>query len=110
MTRRRQVFSKWKLRKGDQVIVTAGKSKGATGKIDSIDRKRSGVTIAGVNMVRKHTKPTQNSPGGIIDKPMPLHVSNVAMVDPRQGGPTRVGLRIEEGRKVRYAKKSGAIL
>lgn len=110
MTRRRQVISKWKLRKGDQVIVVTGKSKGATGKIDSIDRKRSGVTIAGVNMVRKHTKPTQNSPGGIIDKPMPLHVSNVAMLDPRQGGPTRVGFRIEEGRKVRYAKKSGAIL
>ena len=110
MTRRRQTFSKWKLRKGDQVIVVAGKSKGATGKIDSVDRQRSGVTVAGVNMVRKHTKPTQNSPGGIVDKPMPLHVSNVAMLDPRQGGPTRVGFRLEEGRKVRYAKKSGAIL
>ena len=110
MTRRRQTFSKWKLRKGDQVIVIAGKSKGVTGKIDSIDRQRSGVVVAGVNMVRKHTKPTQNSPGGIVDKPMPLHVSNVAMLDPRQGGPTRVGFRLEEGRKVRYAKKSGAIL
>ncbi len=110
MTRRRQAFSKWKLRKGDQVIVTAGKSKGATGKIDSVDRKRSGVTVAGVNMARKHTKPTQNSPGGIIDKPLPLHISNVAMLDPRQGGPTRVGFRLDAGRKVRYAKKSGAIL
>ena len=110
MTRHRQALNKWKLRKGDQVIVTAGKSKGATGKIDSINRKNSGVVIAGVNMVRKHTKPTQNSPGGIIDKPMPLHVSNVALLDPRQGGPTRIGFRLEEGRKVRYAKKSGAIL
>ncbi len=110
MTRRRRTFSKWKLRKGDQVIVTAGKSKGATGKIDRIDRSRCGVVIAGVNMVRKHTKPTQTSPGGIIDQPLPLHVSNVAMLDPRQGGPTRVGWRLEEGRKVRYAKKSGAIL
>ncbi len=110
MTRRRQTFSKWKLRKGDQVIIVAGRSKGASGKIDNINRKRSGVTIAGVNMMRKHTKPTQNSPGGIIDKPMPLHISNVAMLDPRQGGPTRVGFRIEDGHKVRYAKKSGAIL
>lgn len=110
MTRRRQPVAKWKLRKGDQVIVTTGKAKGATGKIDRIDRKRSGVTISGVNMVRKHTKPTQTNPGGIIDKTMPLHLSNVALVDPREGGPTRVGFRIEEGRKVRYAKKSGAIL
>ena len=110
MTHRRQTFSKWKLRKGDQIIVIAGKSKGVTGKIDSIDRQCSGVVVAGVNMVRKHTKPTQNSAGGIVDKPMPLHVSNVAMLDPRQGGPTRVGFRFEEGRKVRYAKKSGAIL
>lgn len=110
MTRRKQALSKCKLRKGDQVIVTTGKSRGATGKVDSIDRKRSGVVIAGVNMVRKHTKPTQNSPGGIIDKPMPLHLSNVAMLDPRQGGPTRVGFRFEEGRKVRYAKKSGTVL
>ena len=110
MTRRRQVISKWKLRKGDQVVVTAGKAKGATGKIDRVDRKRSSVVIAGANMARKHTKPTQSSPGGIVDTPMPLHISNVAILDPRQGGATRVGWRVEEGRKVRYAKKSGAIL
>ena len=104
MTRRKHSPVKWKLKKGDAVVVVAGRARGATGTIESVDRKKAGIVIAGVNLVKKHTKPTQNTPGGIVDKPMPVHISNVALVDPQKGGPTRIGFRIEEGRKIRYAK------
>lgn len=100
----------WKLRKGDRVVVVAGGSKGVSGKIERVDRLTGGVIVSGVNLAKKHTRPTQDKPGGIVDKLMPVHLSNLAMVDPQKGGATKVGYRIEDGRKIRYAKKSGAIL
>lgn len=110
MTRRKHPLTSCKLRKGDQVIVTAGKAKGSTGKIDQVLRKEATVIISGVNLSKRHTKPSQTGQGGIIDKSMPLHISNVSLLDPQKSIPTRIGLRVEDGKKIRYAKKSGAIL
>ena len=110
MSRRKYPLKKSKLRKGDRVIVVAGKAKNATGKIDEVSLKDASVILAGINTAKKHTKPSQKEAGGITDKPMPIHISNVRLLDPQKGVATRVGYRIEDGRKIRYAKKSGVIL
>ena len=102
---------KLKLKKGDKVIVTTGKDKGKTGEITTVFPKENKVIVGGVNMVKRHTKPSQVSAGGIISKEMPIHVSNVALVDPKTGKATRVGYKVEkDGRKVRVAKKSGEVV
>jgi len=102
---------KLKLKKGDKVIVTTGKDKGKTGEITTVFPKENKVIVGGVNMVKRHTKPSQESAGGIISKEMPIHVSNVALVDPKTGKATRVGYKVEkDGRKVRVAKKSGEVV
>ena len=102
---------KLKLRKGDKVIVTTGKDKGKTGEITTVFPKENKVIVGGVNMVKRHTKPSQESAGGIISKEMPIHVSNVALVDPKTGKATRVGYKVEkDGHKVRVAKKSGEVV
>ena len=102
---------KLKLKKGDKVIVTTGKDKGKTGEITTVFPKESKVIVAGVNMVKRHTKPSQVSAGGIVSKEMPIHVSNVALVDPKTGKATRIGYKVEkDGRKVRVAKKSGEVV
>lgn len=102
---------KLKLKKGDKVIVTTGKDKGKTGEITTVFPKESKVIVGGVNMVKRHTKPSQVSAGGIISKEMPIHVSNVALVDPKTGKATRVGYKVEkDGHKVRVAKKSGEVV
>jgi large subunit ribosomal protein L24 len=102
---------KLKLKKGDKVIVTTGKDKGKTGEITTVFPKEGKVIVGGVNMVKRHTKPSQESAGGIISKEMPIHVSNVALVDPKTGKATRVGYKVEkDGRKVRVAKKSGEVV
>jgi large subunit ribosomal protein L24 len=102
---------KCRLKKGDEVIVLAGKCRGDTGKIDRIDRKKDRIYIAGVNIYKRHTRPSMsNQTGGIIDKVMPLHVSNVALLDPKKKKPTRVGYKIEGDKKVRFAKLSGTVL
>jgi large subunit ribosomal protein L24 len=98
-----------KLKKGDEVVVIAGKDKGKTGVISRVvnpDR----VIVDGINLAKKHQKPTRATmQGGIIDKEMPIHVSNVAIVDPKTGGPSRIGYRFEaDGKKVRISRKSGA--
>jgi large subunit ribosomal protein L24 len=100
-----------KLKKGDEVVVLAGKDKGKKGVISRVihpDR----LIVDGVNLVKKHQKPTRATmQGGIIDKEMPIHVSNVAIVDPKTGGPSRVGYRFDNaGKKVRISRKSGADL
>ena len=100
-----------KLRKGDEVIVIAGKDVGKKGVISRVvhpDR----VIVDGVNVAKKHQKATKATmQGGIIDKEMPIHVSNVAIVDPKTGGPSRVGYRFDDkGNKVRISRKSGADL
>ncbi|HKK88118.1 MAG TPA: 50S ribosomal protein L24 [Saprospiraceae bacterium] len=101
---------KWKFKSGDKVEVITGKDKGAQGEILEVLRNKGKVIVDNVNMVKKHMKPTGENPGGIIDKNMPIDISNVMLVDPKTGEPTRVGRREENGRLVRYAKKSGETL
>jgi large subunit ribosomal protein L24 len=100
------------IKKGDTVYVLAGEDRGKTGRVLSIDAKKSRAIVEGVNMVKKSTKPNaQNPQGGIIEKEAPIHISNLNVVDPKSGRnpkPTRVGFRVnEDGKKVRYSKKSG---
>ncbi len=102
---------KTKLKKGDEVIVISGKERGKKGKIDKINRKKNGVIIQGLNMVKKHkrSRDQQRKPE-IVELPAVIPLSNVMLADPKTGKPTRIGYKIENGKKVRYAKKSGAIL
>ena len=100
-----------KIKKGDQVIVITGRDKGKTGEVTKAMPKESKVLISGVNLVKRHTKPTQENAGGIISKEAPIHVSNVALIDPKSGKATRVGIKVEkDGSKVRVAKKSGEVI
>jgi large subunit ribosomal protein L24 len=100
-----------KIKKGDRVIVLAGKDKGRQGQVVKVLPKENRLFVSGVNMVKRHTRPTQADPqGGIKNKEAALHISNVAFVDPKSGEPTRVGFRVENGKKVRVAKKSGEVI
>ncbi len=100
-----------KLKKGDRVVVIAGRDKGKEGEILRVMPREGRAIVSGVNIVIRHTRPTQTSQGGRIPKEAPIHLSNLALVDPRDGGPTRVGFRfLEDGTKVRYAKKSGEVI
>ena len=99
---------KMKIKKDDEVIVLTGKDKGAKGKVTSVIPTENRVVVEGVNVVTKHQKPTQLSAGGIQKKELPIHVSNVALVDPKEGKATRVGYKVnKDGKKLRIAKKSG---
>ncbi|MCG8361437.1 MAG: 50S ribosomal protein L24 [Kiloniellales bacterium] len=99
---------KFKIRKGDRVVVVTGREKGKTGDVIRVLRADDRVLVQGVNMVKRHTRPSQLSAGGIIEKEAPLHISNVAHIDPKTSEPTRVGYRFtDDGRKVRFAKRSG---
>lgn len=99
------------VKKGDKVKVITGKDKGKTGIVLAAFPKKNRVIVEGVNIVKKHAKPSQENPqGGILDIEAPIHASNVMPLDPKTGEPTRVGYKIENGKKVRYAKKSGAVL
>ena len=97
-----------KIRKGDSVVVIAGAHKGSTGTVARVFPETDKVVIEGVNRVRRHQKPTPRSPeGGIVEKDMPIHISNVQLVDPDTGKPTRVRFEEQDGKKVRVAVKSG---
>lgn len=97
-----------RMRKGDQVAVLAGRDKGKRGEILRVIPKEDRVIVQGVNMVKRHRKPSQMSPGGIDEFEAPIHVSNVAHIDPDSDKPTRIGFKtLEDGRKVRFAKRSG---
>ncbi|KAA0948611.1 50S ribosomal protein L24 [Sporosarcina sp. ANT_H38] len=99
------------VKKGDKVMIITGKDKGKTGVILVAFPKKDRVLVEGVNIVKKHTKPNQENPqGGIISQEAAIHVSNVMLIDPKTGEPTRVGYKIENGKKVRVAKKSGELL
>lgn len=99
------------VKKGDKVMVITGKDKGKTGVILAAFPKKDRVLVEGVNIVKKHTKPNQANPqGGIISQEAAIHVSNVMPIDPKTGEPTRVGYKIEDGKKIRIAKKSGEAL
>ncbi len=103
-----------KIRADDDVIVISGKDKGRTGKVIRVDPKRERVYVEGVNMVKRHQRPTPgrpNAPVGVIEKEGSVHVSNVAVVDPKDDKPTRVGIRRDaNGRRMRVTKRSGAEL
>lgn len=101
---------KFKVKKGDEVVVIAGKDKGKKGAILKVITDEARVVVAGVNMVKRHTKPGRNSAGGIVEKEASLHVSNVSLIDARSGKPTRVGYKFEGDRKVRVAKRSGDVI
>lgn len=98
------------VRKGDQVMVLAGDDKGKTGQVLQIFPDKSRAIVEGVNVVKKHIKATQNDPGGIQEMEATIHLSNLAVLDPKTGEPTRVGRRIEEGQNVRYSKKTGNVI
>ena len=98
-----------KIKKGDKVVVLAGKDKGRTGEVVRMMPTDDKAIVRGVNMVRRHQRQTQNQEGGIISKEAPIHISNIALADPKDGKPTRVGFKIlADGKKVRIAKSSGA--
>lgn len=102
---------KFRIRRGDQVIVLAGRDKGKKGEVVRVLPQEDRAVVRGVNMVQRHQRQTAQSEGGIIPKEAPIHISNLAHVDPKLGSPTRVGYKIlEDGRKVRVAKKSGEII
>ena len=103
-------MAKAKLRTGDKVIIIAGKDKGKSGAIKQMLLKKDKVVVEGLNKVKKHVKPSNDDPGGIVEVEAPLHISNVMLIDPKDGTPTRVGRRIEGGKSVRYAKKSQEII
>ena len=99
-----------KIRKGDRVIVTTGRDKGKKGEVLRVYPKEDRALVSGVNVVKRHQRQTAKLQGGIVNKEAPVHVSNVAFVDPKSGEPTRVGFRMDGDKKVRFAKKSGEVI
>ena len=98
-----------KIRKGDKVVVLAGRDKGRTGEVVEVNPAGARALVRGVNLVKRHQRQTQTQQGGIMTKELPVHLSNLAIADPRDGKPTRVGFKtVADGRKVRIAKRSGA--
>lgn len=104
---KKRFASKLHIKKGDQVAVVEGAYKGKKGKVLEVSPLKNRAIVEGVNIVKKHQKPTNDQPGGIIDREAPIHISNLMLVDPKTGEPTRVGRREENGKIVRYSKKSG---
>ena len=100
--------NKLKIRKGDRVKVIAGRSKGKVGDVLRVMPTEQRVVVSGVNVIKRHTKPSRTESGGIIEREATIHVSNVALLDPKSEKPTKVGFRfLEDGRKVRFARASG---
>ncbi len=100
--------AKMKIKKGDKVIVIAGRDKGKQGEVLRVIRDEDRLVIQGVHMMKRHTRPSAGNPGGIVEREASIHVSNVAHVDPKSGKPTKVGYKtLNDGRKVRFARRSG---
>jgi large subunit ribosomal protein L24 len=103
--------AKLKIRKGDKVFVIAGKDKGKQGEVLRVIPDENRAVVNGINIVRRHTKQTAAQEGGIVSKSLPIQISNLALRDPKDGKPTRVGFKfLKDGKKVRYAKRSGEII
>ena len=101
-------MKKFNIKKGDTVYVNAGNDKGKTGKVLSVIPAKDRAIVEGINLVSKHTKPNAKQPqGGIIKQESGIHISNLQLIDPQSGKPTRVGHKVVDGKKIRYAKKSG---
>ncbi|MBN9529456.1 MAG: 50S ribosomal protein L24 [Alphaproteobacteria bacterium] len=102
---------KFKIKKGDKVVVITGRDAGKEGEVLQVIREERRAVVSGVNLVKRHTKPSRTDQGGIVSKEAPVHISNIAMRDPKDGKPTRVGFKVlEDGRKVRVAKRSGEVI
>src|SRR2546429_6331125 len=103
-----------RIRTDDQVMVISGKDRGKTGRVLRVEPKKDRVYVEGLNVIKRHQRPQQTAggqtPGGVIEREGPIHVSNVMLIDPKDGKPTRVGIEFEEGRRLRVAKRSGARL
>ena len=98
-----------KIRKGDKVIVLAGRDKGRSGEVIEVRPDEDRAVVRGINMVKRHQRQTAQQEGGIISKELPVHLSNIAIADPKDGKPTRVGFKVQaDGKKIRIAKRSGA--
>ena len=104
-------MAKLKIKKGDNVVVLAGKDKGKQGEVVKVLPKEARAIVTGVNMVKRHQRQTQAQEGGIISKEASIHISNLGIEDPKDGKPSRVGMKtLEDGRKVRFAKRSGEVI
>ena len=101
---------KFKIKKGDQVVVTTGRDKGRRGEVVEVRRTENRVLVQGCNIIKRHTRATQDNPGGIINKEAPLHISNVSLIDPDSGKATRIGYEVKDGKKIRIARRSGKAL
>jgi|SRR3984893_5285107 large subunit ribosomal protein L24 len=102
---------KLKIKKGDKVVVITGRDRGKTGEVKRVLPAENRVVVDGINMVKRHTRPSAGNAGGIVEKEASIHVSNVAHIDPKTDKPTRIGYKtLEDGRKVRFAKRSGEII
>ena len=104
-------MKKFRIKRGDRVVVISGRDRGRQGEVLRVLRKEDRLIVQGVNVVKRHQRPAAGHPGGIIDKEAAIHVSNVAHVDPTSSKPTRIGYKtLDDGRKVRFAKRSGEII
>ncbi len=104
-------IKKFKIKKGDNVVVLTGKDKGKSGEVIEVIREDSRVVVRGVNVVKRHQRQTQTTQGGIVEKEAPIHISNVALQDPKTSKATKVGYKtLEDGTKVRVARKSGEVI
>lgn len=101
---------KLKIKKGDQVIILSGEDKGKTGEVVKAMPKEGKVVVQGINLVKRHQKPSQTTPGGIVTKEAPIDASNVAVADPKTGKATKIGYKEVDGKKVRVARKSGEVI
>jgi len=101
---------KMKIRKGDNVVVTTGRDKGKSGSVLRVFPTENRLLVQGVNLVKRHTKPRPGQQGGIVEKENPIHASNVSLADPKDNKPSRVGFKTVDGRKVRFARRSGEII
>ncbi|MAF47118.1 MAG: 50S ribosomal protein L24 [Rhodospirillales bacterium] len=100
-----------RVKKGDKVMVLAGRDKGKSGEVLKMLRSENRAIVQGVNMAKRHVRASQTGPGGITEKELPINLSNLAHIDPKDDKPTRVGIRtLDDGRKVRYAKRSGEVI
>ena len=99
-----------RIRKGDKVVVLSGRDKGRSGEVIEVHPRAERALVRGVNMVKRHQRQTAQQEGGIISKELPVHLSNLAIADPKDGKPTRVGIEIEDGKRLRVSKRTGARL
>ena len=104
-------MAKLKIKSGDTVVITTGEHKGSEGKVMKVLNDKNKAIVEGVNMVSKHEKPSASNPqGGITKKEAPIHISNLSLIDPKTGKATRIGYKMEDGKKVRFSKQSNQVI